>query len=65
MTGEGRVVVTWNLQGVSVREQTRARLRRVFERIRIEGWEIMCVTELRAEREGVVVVVVYLLAFFY
>ena len=45
----GREIVTWNVQGLSVRENRRERLRRVVERIRSEGWEIVCLTELRAD----------------
>ena len=46
--------MTWNVQGMSVRENNRNRMRRVVDRIAREGWEVACLTELRAEREGVV-----------
>ena len=49
-----RVIVTWNVQGMSVRENNRERMRRVVGKIVHEGWEIVCLTELRAESEGVV-----------
>jgi len=47
-------VVTWNLQGMSVRENNRDRLRRAIDRMERMSWEIVCVTELRAEAHGVV-----------
>ena len=59
-TGRDRVrggaseIVTWNVQGMSVRENNRNRMRRVVDRIVREGWEIVCLTELRAEGEGIV-----------
>ena len=49
-----REIVTWNVQGMSMRENNRNRMRRVVDRITREGWEIVCLTELRAEGEGVV-----------
>ena len=51
--GGNKVIVTWNVQGMSVRENNRSRMRRVIDRIAREGWEIVCVTELTAERERV------------
>ena len=48
-----RVVVTWNVQGLSLRENNRARLLRVLERVRLNEWEIVCLTELRAVSSGV------------
>ena len=48
-----RVVVTWNVQGLSLRESNRERLLRVLERVRMNDWEIVCLTELRAETSGV------------
>ena len=50
----GRVIVTWNLQRVSMREANRVRLRRVCERVIKEKWEIVLVSELLAESNGVV-----------
>ena len=46
--------MTWNVQGMSVRENNRNRMRRVVDRIAREGWEVACLTELRADGEGVV-----------
>ena len=52
--GGGCEIVTWNVQGMSVRESNRDRMRRVVDRIVREGWEVVCLTELRADGEGVV-----------
>ena len=52
--GGGCEIVTWNVQGMSVRENNRNRMRRVVDRVAREGWEVVCLTELRAEGEGVV-----------
>ena len=49
-----RVVVTRNVQGLSLSENNRERVSRVLERVRLNGWEIVCLTELRAELSGVV-----------
>ena len=54
MRGGASEIVTWNVQGMSVRENNRNRMRRVVDRIVREGWEIVCLTELRAEGEGIV-----------
>ena len=48
------VIVTWNVQGMSVRANNRDRMRRVADKIVKEGWEIVCLTEIRVECEGVV-----------
>ena len=44
-SGRGRVgereIVTWNVQGMSVRENNRNRMRRVVDRITREGWEVV------------------------
>ena len=45
--------MTWNVQGLSLRENNRERLLRVLERVRLNDWEIVCLTELRAESSGV------------
>ena len=50
----GCEIVTWNVQGMSVRESNRERMRRVVDRVIREGWEVVCMTELRADSEGVV-----------
>ena len=47
-------IVTWNVQGMSVRANNRERMRRVLDKIVREGWEVVCLTEIRAECEGVV-----------
>ena len=47
-------VVTLNLQRVSLREQNRGRLRRVAEWVEQRGWEVVLVTELFGEGEGVI-----------
>ena len=49
-----RVVVTWNVQGLSLSENNRRRLLRVLERVRLNDWEIVCLTELRAVSSGVI-----------
>jgi len=51
---ESSEIVTWNVQGLSVRENRRDRLRRVAERVEREGWQIVCLTELRADESGIV-----------
>ena len=48
-----RVVVTWNVQGLSLRENNMERMLRFLERVRLNGWEIVCLTELHAESTGV------------
>ena len=48
------LVVTWNVRKLSVRETNRRRLRSVAERVRQERWEMVLLTELRADEEGVV-----------
>ena len=48
------LVVTWNVMRLSVRETNRRRLRSVAERVRQERWEMVLLTELRADEEGMV-----------
>ena len=48
------LVVTWNVKRLSVRETNRRRLRSVAERVRQERWEMVLLTELRADEDGVV-----------
>ena len=48
------LVVTWNVRRLSVRETNRRRLRSVVERVRRERWEMVLLTELTADKEGVV-----------
>ena len=50
----GKVIVTWNLQRMSMREANRVRLRKVCERVIKEKWEIVLVSELLAEENAVV-----------
>jgi hypothetical protein len=47
-------VATWNLQGVSLRENNRDRLRRACTYIKEQGWEVVLVSEVRAEQDGVI-----------
>lgn len=46
-----RVIVTWNVRRLSVRETYRKRLRRVAERMNKEKWEVVLMTELKAEED--------------
>lgn len=46
--------MTWNVQRLSLRENNRRRLRRVVEYVERREWETVCLTELKAEDEGVV-----------
>ena len=49
-----RVIVTWNVQRLSMNENNRRRLRRVCERVEREGWEIVLLTEVKANEDGVI-----------
>ena len=49
-----QMIVTWNVQKVSLREENRRRLRRVCEKVEKEGWEIVLLTEVTAAGDGVV-----------
>ena len=51
--GMVREVVTWNLQRVSLREVNRCRLRRVVAYVEKKGWEMVLLTELSDDGEGV------------
>ena len=53
-TKEEMKIVTWNLQGISMRENNRTRLRRVCAWVVNEGWEIVLISEVRAEGDGVI-----------
>lgn len=46
-----RVIVTWNVRRLGVRETYRKRLRRVAERMNKEKWEVVLMTELKAEED--------------
>ena len=41
--------MTWNVQGLSLRERNWERLLRVLERVKMNDREIVCLTDLRAE----------------
>lgn len=47
-------VVTWNLQGISTRERNRDRLRRAIQHAKQQGWEVVLVSEMRSEQDGVI-----------
>ena len=49
-----KTVVTCNLQRVSLREQNRDRLRTVAQWVEQRGWEVVLVTELFGEGQGVI-----------
>ena len=51
---ESLKITTWNLQGISVHEQNRRRLRRVVDHTLKEGWEVVLISELRAKKQGVI-----------
>ena len=53
MRNRKRVVVTWNARQLSVRETIR-KFRRVAERVTRKRWEMVLLTELRAEVGGMV-----------
>ena len=50
----GCMIVTWNVQGASMRESNRRRLRKICERAAKENWEIVLVSEVRAKEDGVI-----------
>ena len=45
----GCEIVTRNALGTSVKEDFRNRMMKVVDRIARKGWEMVCLTELRAE----------------
>ena len=47
-------IMTWNLQGISLRENNRKRLKRTIGYIRKRKWEITVISEVRTEKPGVV-----------
>ena len=49
-----RVIVTWNVQSMSMNENNRSKLRRVCERAGREGWEVVLLSEVKAVEDGVV-----------
>ena len=51
---ERRKIVTWNVRSLSMREHNRDRLRRILDEIGRQEWEIVLMTEIRADEKGVV-----------
>ena len=51
---EELVVVTWNVQRMSVEERRKRKARAVAEYARKSGWDVVLLSEIRAEKEGVV-----------
>ena len=49
-----RKIVTWNVRRLSMREHNRDRLCRILDEIGRQGWEIVLMTEIRADEKGVV-----------
>ena len=47
-------VVTWNIQRTSVRHQNRHRLKRFADYITQQKWEIVLISELNADQEGII-----------
>ena len=47
-------IVTWNVQRMNMKEHNRRRLRRVCERIQKEGWEVVLLSELKVDENGMV-----------
>ena len=47
-------IITWNLQGISMRAGNRERLRRTCKKIAEEGWEVVLASEIRSESSGTV-----------
>lgn len=47
------VVTTWNMQGMSMREQYRRKLREVIGCMKRRRWEVLLMSEIRAEEDGV------------
>ena len=45
--------MTWNLQGISTRDQNRSRLRRAVEHARQQKWKAVMISEIRSEQEGI------------
>ena len=48
------IVVTWNVQGMSMGERTKRKARAVAEVARKNGWEVVLLSEVRARSSGVV-----------
>ena len=46
------VVVTWNVQGMSMGERGKRKVRAVAEFARKQGWDVVLLSEVRAESCG-------------
>ena len=53
MGGMVREVFTWNVERVSLRDANRSRLRRVVAYVEKKGWEMVLLTELSDDDEGI------------
>ena len=49
-----RRIVTWNLQGISTRDQNRSRLRRAVEHARLQKWKAVMISKIRSGQEGII-----------
>ena len=47
-------IVTWNVRRMTMREDNRRRLRSVCKRIQRERWEVVLLSELKADENGMV-----------
>ena len=47
-------VVTWNVQGMSMRSGNRSKMREVAEFMKKEMWDVVMLSEVRAEEAGIV-----------
>ena len=50
----GRKIITWNVQRVTLREQNRDKLRRVVGVIERNGWDVVLMTEVKAEEGDII-----------
>ena len=46
--------MTWNLQGISTRDQNRSLLRIAVEHARQQKWKAVMISEIRSEQEGII-----------
>ena len=53
-TKKKMVVVTWNVQGASTRVNNRSRLRRICEHVEKRKWEMVMLSEIRPEEDGII-----------
>ena len=49
-----RRIVTWNLQGISTRDQNRSGLRKAVEHARQQNWKAVMISEIRSDQEGII-----------